>query len=146
MLVLLHMHPHHTEVHLIKPLHEKLVFKLPAIICVIQGTSQMGSTNNLSLSIDCCSYFSELKSHGLEVEGWDLALYYTVSKDVSVFELQVMEKTSVYNFTSVLFSALCPRFPLHYATHIIINTDLIITQHKCLLPCMAHYQAAKMQN
>ncbi len=41
--------------------HEKWSFKLPAIICGIQGTSQMGSKNNLSLSIDYRSYFFRIK-------------------------------------------------------------------------------------
>ncbi len=44
---------------------------LPTIICVIQGSSQMGSENNLSLSVDYRSYFSKLRFHGPEVEGHD---------------------------------------------------------------------------
>ncbi len=51
---------------------EKLYFKLPTIICVIQGTSQMGLKNNLSLSIGYHSYIFQIKVPGLEVEGCDL--------------------------------------------------------------------------
>ncbi len=54
-------------------LHEIIAFKLPTIICVIQGTSQTESKSNWSLFVDYRLYFfSELRSHGLEEEGHDL--------------------------------------------------------------------------
>ncbi len=49
--------------------HEKLVFKLTNILCVIQGTCQTGSKTNFPFPIDSCSYFFHNKVLWGPVEG-----------------------------------------------------------------------------
>lgn len=47
---------------------------------------------------------------------------------------------------SFFFERLFPFFPFPIMPHTTINIDTNITQPKCLLSCMAHYQAAKIQD